>query len=465
MAEKIPVSIRRLPILFCLLALFPHSALLALLPVDQDKPPAAVEPEANSAAAAADRAEKLYDQEKYAAALPEFEKALAGGVRNGRLLYEAAYCQQVTGKPQDLFRTTMLEAVKALDEVVHGRGKTKARLQDHFYLQAAYAAVGDTGTAHRLSVHAIETYKKGEFGSLHELDPRDLLRLAQMAADAGDASLQLEALDRATPALSHGDQADRHRLAQALTQVGRLQLESGRLEAAVAAANQALEVNPKQPGARLILARTLFRQKNFMEAARQWYWVRQEDPARATEAVYIHQVMLTLAQNQLLDKKRPLEDLQRANRAQLEKKIEETASQFRQVAQLLPQDMVNRGYAGKKIDPETRTNLKKLRDLKYRLAWSVAWYTDRGLPIREFAFARGFQSALRVWRLLKKDQTVVSPGPLPDWLTDEERARYSAAGRKSAAAAGRKRKRHQARQKKQQEEAGKHPAKDRAPHP
>lgn len=357
----------------------------------------------DAAKAAARKAQSLYAQEKYAEALVEFNKALAGGVRDGRLLYQAAFCQQTTGKPDALVRQTMNEAIGALRQRLQAQ-PAKAELADYYYMVAASTTVGDTATARRTAQEALNRYRGGQFGQEENFSSEDLFRLGRMATDAGDRALQISFFSHAAARLGAEEHPNTRYLARSLMEVARADLEANHLAEGRKALEQVLSLQPDQPqpAARLLYARILYRQGDYKEAANQWHLLRTEDPARSTEAIYAEFIMRTLTQKDLLlDPSHPLEDVSSLSRADLEKKLREISAQMTAIAKELPPEAAARGFLPRKKKQASakRIQMKTLRDLKFRLARVAGAYIDQGHPIRDYAFTNGLQSALRTWKL------------------------------------------------------------------
>jgi tetratricopeptide (TPR) repeat protein len=377
--------------------------------------------------AAAARGQALFDDRQFAAALIEFETALAGGLRDGGTLYMAGACQRATGKRRPEYTQTLTEAITALDAVVRqGDGAT---LTDFFHLASAYEAVGDRSTAGQVAGQAMDAFRGGGLGETDALPPRDLLKLGGLARMAGDLGTQVEAFGRAARALEAEKEPDTEDLAQALAELGRARLESGDLDGAEQALARVMELKPDYPGAHMSYARVLFRQGNYLAADEQWNALRLAEPGLSTEANYARMNLETLGQkDRLLDAAVPLEDLAGVSRADLEGRMLSLGQELGELAAALPEALVKRGFVGPKADEATRSSMTALRDKKLRLAWVAGEYVHRGYPVREFAFTNGLQAWMRPWRLPKAEGSSREPGPVPtDILSPEALAAYEAA--------------------------------------
>jgi tetratricopeptide (TPR) repeat protein len=379
------------------------------------------------ARAAAALGQALFEDRQFAAALIEFETALAGGLRDGGTLYMAGACQRKTGKSRPEYTQTLTEGITALDSVVRqGDGAT---LTDFSYLAGAYAAVGDRSTAGQVAGQALDAFRGGALGKMDALPPRDLLKLGELARLAGELDTQVEAFGRAARALDAEEEPDAEDLAQALAELGRARLESGDLDGAVQPLVRVMDLKPDYPGARLSYIRVLFRRGEYRATDKQWNALRLAEPAASTEANYARMTLETLSQKDLLvDSSIPVEELTGVSRADLEGRMLSLGQEMGELAATLPEEIVKRGYVGPKTDDDTRASMKVLRDRKLRLAWLAGEYIHRGHPIREFAFTNGLQAWIRPWRLPKAEGTHREPGPIPvDILSPESLAAYEAA--------------------------------------
>ncbi len=426
MADRLPAAARGLALVLAsaLVLTSAHAGPRQASPAPVPANPKAPSP---GALVAAERGAALFEDRQYAAALVELEKALAGGVRDGRTLFRAGESQRQTGKSRADVMRTLSEAVTALDGTVRGGGKPA--LLDFTYLASAYAGIGDSATAAKVAREGLDAYRRGDLGVVTEMPAADHLRLGRLASLAGDVQLRQAFYGRAVQRLDADGKATPAVLAQALSELGSAQLDAGNPAAAVNTLGRLMEAGPPPAGARTVYARALFRKGDYDEAARQWSALRAEQPALATEATYAMMIMRTLSQDDLLrDKERPLEDVKTLSRADLETRMDELAAEIQEVAAELPPELAKRGYARKDSDPTTVEAMQRLRDLKLRLAWAAAEYIVRGLPIREFAFASGMQSMLRNYDLPKDPQGRVAGAPPPlDIVGPAQRAEYEAA--------------------------------------
>lgn len=393
--------------------------------VAQATPAAApeVSPEARQAAA---RGQALYDRGEYAAALAEFDRALAGGLRDGRILYQAGYCQQVTGKNPETVRLTLMEAIGELDQIMQAKPPAPPpTLTDHYYLTMAYAGVGDRPGARRLATQALAAWRRGDFGPLAGLSGEEVFRLGRLAAEGADRELKLQFFGAAATRLKADQPGQKPLLVRALVELGTEQLQAGKLVEAGDSLKRALELEPKAQGARSTYALTLQKRGEWTAALAEWRRVRTDDPANESRAGYNVQLLTTLAQKDLLlDPTRPLEDLAASTPAALEEKMIDLTNRFRATAARLPEVAARRGYLALDAPPDQRAAIKEYRDLKIRIAWVALEYSARGYPLQEFAFSRGLHTALIAWQGLPKFRAARRSGLMPSNLSPEQRAEF-----------------------------------------
>lgn len=400
---------------------------------------------AADAQAAARRGHDLYVQGDYAQALVEFDRALAGGVGDGHTLYRAAHCQQLTGKELSLVRQTMTRSIGALDKIIN-LGKGEATLIDYAYLSAAYAVIGDRNTARQTAASGIKAYREGRFGNLADLSIEDTYHLGRLAAETGDAGLQVEAYGRFIEGAQASPVSPPDQLGGALADIGAVHLAQGRFEEAREALARALELMPpsRLPGTRFALAVALFRLGRYKKSELEWERVRLEDPLREAQAGYARQAMQTLAQKDvLLDESNPLPNLLSFTQDDLEQRMLSIAVEMAQAAAGLPAEALRRGYLRRRAEPEDRAAMHRFRDLKVRLAYAAAEYVARGYQIREFAFANGLQGGLTAWHRLPNIDEAFIEGDIPTSIVGkdlvaeyEKRAARRAARREQRQATG-----------------------------
>jgi len=397
----------------------------AVTALAQVSPPATPEVPAEARQAAA-RGQALYVRGDYAAALAEFDRALAGGLRDGRILYQAGYCQQVTGKPPETVRLTLMEAIRELDRVMQTKSPaTPPTLTDYYYIGMAYAGVGDRPGARRYATQALAAWRRGELGEIAALSGEELFRLGRLASDATDRDLKVQFFNAAAARLDPSQPGQQQLLTRSLVELGVEHLQSGRLTEATDNLKRAIEIDPKAQGARSTYALVLQKRRDWPAALAEWRRVRVDDPANEARAGYNIQVLTTLSQqNLLLDPTRPLEDLSARNPAQLEESIVEMADRLRALAAQLPETAARRGYLDAGATKEQRATIKQYRDLKVRLAWVALEYSSRGYPLQEFAFTHGMHTALVAWQGLPKYRASRTPGPQPSYLSPEQRAEW-----------------------------------------
>lgn len=394
-------------------------------PVAQVTPQATpdVSPEARQAAA---RGQALYDRGDYAAALAEFDRALGGGLRDGRILYQAGYCQQVTGKPPETVRQTLMEAISELDRVLQAKPPAPPpTLTDHYYITMAYAGAGDRPGARRYATQALASWRRGDFGDLSALSGEEVFRLGRLASEGADRELKLKFFGAAVTRLKADEPGQKPLLIRSLVELGVEQLQAGRPVEASDSLKRALDLDPKAAGARSTHALALQKRGEWEAALAEWRRVRYDDPANEARAGYNVQLLTTLSQKDiLLDASRPLEDLSARTPAALEESLIELTTRFRATAGRLPEEAARRGFLAKDAPADQRAAIKEYRDLKVRIAWVALEYSARGYPLQEFAFSRGLHTALIAWQGLPKYRARRMQHPTPPNLSPEERAEW-----------------------------------------
>lgn len=366
--------------------------------------------EADPAQTAAAQGGDLFARQDYAAALIALNEALAGGLRTGHVLYQAARSQQETRKSQATYLRTITEAIPLLEAAVGGTSPT---LKDHAYMAGAYVLAGNDGAALQAAARAVTSFEEGAYGSLESLSPDSLQLLGDIAILAREWDLAETVLGRVVGTDGQPN-PDHAASARALSTLGQGLLAAGRPEDAAEALSRSLELVPDDSGTLRALARASFAGGNYLTAASVWKQVRMADMAMANEATYAEMIMRTLAQEEQLRRPlQPLADLSNLNKTQLEDEILALAAGMGTIAADLPPRVVQRGFGGAMMDDTSRDTLRTLRDMKLRLAWLAAEYIHRGMPIRDFAFSRGFQGYLRNWQLPKtRDKTAGEPLPM-----------------------------------------------------
>lgn len=204
------------------------SCLLLLLPVS-----------CGSSRRAVERAMTLYNQGKYAEALPLLQE-VAGGRKDGRITYQIGYCREIVEGNADARRAAWKEAEPLLEaEVAHEKGATLERL---YYLTSINNDQGEFDRVRQYARQAIEQYEKGM--EARTLTGEDWFRLGRMHDFLSEVSEAEGAYRRAVSAFDRVPAQNPAYHSLALVRVGDLDFDGGRLPEAADAYDRALALLP-----------------------------------------------------------------------------------------------------------------------------------------------------------------------------------------------------------------------------
>ena len=182
----------------------------------------------------------LYDQGKYAEALPLLAKAFASGVRDGTVLYQLGYCRHVVDGKPEARKSAWKEAEPLLEtEVAAPGGATLERL---YYLTVI---TSDEGRFDRMTQHArqaVEQFEKGP--DPNALTGDDWFRLGRLHDFLNEPSEAEAAYRRSVSAYSKKPAANAAYHALALARVGDLDYQQARYDTAAGFYEEALKILP-----------------------------------------------------------------------------------------------------------------------------------------------------------------------------------------------------------------------------
>lgn len=187
------------------------------------------------------RGEQAYQRGDYAAALPHYERARAGGFSSTGFRWHHATALLQTGR--------VAEALPLLREILAENPRDRAALA------AAIGAAQSAGDP------AAGLAFLAAFGPRESLPPADLVRLADLHQQAGQVP---EAIAAARLAAAAAPSAALH------LWIGELHARAGEPSAAIAAFESALALDPTHRPARLALARALAWDGRLTESARAY---------------------------------------------------------------------------------------------------------------------------------------------------------------------------------------------------
>ncbi|MBI4169664.1 MAG: hypothetical protein HY510_06980 [Acidobacteria bacterium] len=200
----------------------------------------AVGPWGRGARRAADRGVSLYNQGKYAEALPLLQKARDGGRRDGSIVYQIGYCREVVeGKPEAR-QAAWREARTLLEkEISEPGGATLERL---YYLAKLSSDEGDFERMRQYAIQGVEQFEKGPDPGA--LTGEDWFRLGRMHDFLSEPSESEAAYRRSVSAFTKTPDANPAYRSLALARVADLDLEAAQPEAAAAGYDEALKIVP-----------------------------------------------------------------------------------------------------------------------------------------------------------------------------------------------------------------------------
>ena len=182
----------------------------------------------------------LYNEGKYAEALPVLQKARGDGLEDGTLLYQLGYCREVVEKSPEPRREAWREAEAILArEVAQPEGATLERL---YYLTVIHSDTDRFDAMTQYARQAVEQFEKGP--NPNALTGEDWFRLGRLHDFLSEASLAEAAYRRSVSAYSNskGGAASYHSLA--LARVADYDLIAGHYSKAAEEFDQALKLYP-----------------------------------------------------------------------------------------------------------------------------------------------------------------------------------------------------------------------------
>jgi len=182
----------------------------------------------------------LYNEGRYAEALPVLQKAREAGLKDGTLLYQLGYCREVVEKSPDPRRASWGEAEPLLvQEIAQPGGATLERL---YYLTVIYSDTDRFDSMTQYARQAVEQFEKGP--NPNTLGGEDWFRLGRLHDFLSEASLAEAAYRRSVSAYSNakGGAASYHSLA--LARVADYDLTAGHYPQAAEEFDQALKLYP-----------------------------------------------------------------------------------------------------------------------------------------------------------------------------------------------------------------------------
>ena len=188
----------------------------------------------------ATRGMALYDQGKYAEAMPLLKEATDAGLQDGILLYQLGYCREVAEHKPDVRKETWKQAEPLLArEISQTGGATLERL---YYLTVISSDQGVYDRMTQYARQAVEQYEKGP--DPNALNGDDWFRLGRLH-DFLQESSEAEAAYRRSASVfskSKGGNGSYHSLA--LAKVGDFDMNAGRYPSAAEEFDEALKLLP-----------------------------------------------------------------------------------------------------------------------------------------------------------------------------------------------------------------------------
>ncbi len=182
----------------------------------------------------------LYDQGKYAEALPLLRKAQEAGLKDGTLLYQMGYCREVVeGKP-DGRRETWNEAGALLAQEVAQRGG--ASLEKLYDLSVIHSDRKEWDTMKQYARQAIEQFEKGS--NPNALSGEDWFRLGRLHDLLVEPSEAEAAYRRSVSVFTKEKEGSAIYRSLALAKVGEYDVHMVRYRAAAEEFDQALKLFP-----------------------------------------------------------------------------------------------------------------------------------------------------------------------------------------------------------------------------
>ena len=197
-------------------------------------------PEKGPARPAATRTTSLYDQGKYADALPVLVKTLESGRRDGTLLYQIGYCRLVVEKKDDERKAAWKEAEPLLEKEIAAPGG--ATLERLYYLTVIKADAGAYGTMTQYARQAVEQFEKGP--DPNGLTGDDWFRLGRLHDYLMESSEAEAAYRRSVSAYAREQGVGSVYASLALAKVGDFEFKAGHYPDAADDYDRALKAQP-----------------------------------------------------------------------------------------------------------------------------------------------------------------------------------------------------------------------------
>jgi tetratricopeptide (TPR) repeat protein len=191
-----------------------------------------------------EEAMRLYNQGKYAEALPLLQKALQGSDgKDGRLTYQVGYCREVVERNVEARQQAWQAAEPLLQaEVARENGATLERL---YYLTSINASQDDAEKMVQYARQGVEQYEKGP--NPNALTGEDWFRLGRMRDFLREESEAEAAYRRAVSAFARVPAQNPAYHALALIRVADIDYQSGRMAEAGEAYDRAAALLPGSP--------------------------------------------------------------------------------------------------------------------------------------------------------------------------------------------------------------------------
>ncbi|HEV8374767.1 MAG TPA: tetratricopeptide repeat protein [Candidatus Polarisedimenticolia bacterium] len=230
---------------------------------------------ASEAKRAAAEGSRLYDRGEYDAARPLLEKAVAKGMKDGRIWYQLAYIYDQKGdaaKAAD-FRQ---KAEPLLSQRVSSAGGT---VEDAYCLTALYNSQQRLEEVRKTAQAGLK-----KFAARRDLDGEDWFRLGRLHQFAGNGELAAGAYRKASEKMEMEKDASPVLFALALVSDAGTDLQSRRFDDAARKLEKAESINPKSPPAAYDVALAELGARRYAKARESFARVRDE--ATVSEAQY-----------------------------------------------------------------------------------------------------------------------------------------------------------------------------------
>src|SRR5262249_10582830 len=182
----------------------------------------------------------FYDQGKYAEALPLFEKARDGGLKDGILLYKLGYCRgAVDGRPEGRGEIWKTAEPLLVQEIGKPAGATLERL---YGLAVIYSDRKEWDKMKQYAGQAVEQYEKGP--NPNSLTGEDWFRLGRLHDFLIETSEAEAAYRRAVSSFSRSQGGSTTYRSLALSKVAEFDMKMARYTLAASEFDEALKLFP-----------------------------------------------------------------------------------------------------------------------------------------------------------------------------------------------------------------------------